>query len=178
MTSHLTHRSLYFRYSLIAVPLSFVGLPLYIHIPKFYYDFYEVELQNLGMILLLLRLTDAFLDPFIGYVSDRNQANLKQIMILGGILLIIGFNSLFWAPSAFGQQGNMNFSLWQFINKTALAITSGLLFLFLLHLEGNPTQAYSSSVLLWSYALIPCMIKMIAMIILYMSPIDLGREKK
>ena len=419
-TSHLSHRRLYFRYSLIAIPLSFVGLPLYIHIPKFYYDFYEVELQNLGMILLLLRLTDALLDPFIGYVSDRNQESLKQIMILGGILLIIGFNGLFWAPSTFGQQGliiwfslftaisylgysllainfygaglnvdqtyqgrttlssyreglglggvllaailpsflelffgkqsafqiygcifatwiilalflfpklkgisnpipidiwrhfkkflsqrrsswwlfllffinalpvgitstlflffvgsvltadsfagaflttyflaaamstffwnavskkwgkrqtlytsmalaifsfigsyylttesahwfflicflsgfalggdltllpslladvvgtktelrNMNFSLWQFINKTALAMTSGFLFLFLPHLDGNQTQAYSPSVLHWSYALIPCMIKMMAMIILYVSPIDLGREKK
>ncbi len=419
-TSQLPHRSLYFRYSLIAIPLSFVGLPLYIHIPKFYYDFYEVELQDLGMILLLLRLTDAFLDPFIGYVSDRNQTSLKQIMILGGILLIIGFNGLFWAPSTFEQQGliiwfslftaisylgysllainfygaglnidqtyqgrttlsswregiglggvllaailpsflelffakqpafqiygsilaawiilallvfpefkgisnptpiaiwshfkkflsqrhsswwlfllffinalpvgvtstlflffvgsvlnadsfaglflttyflaaavstlfwnmvskkcgkrqtlyasmflaifsfigsyyitaesanwfflicflsgvalggdltllpslladvvgtktelrNMNFSLWQFINKTALAMTSGCLFLFLPHIDGNQTQAYSSSVLHWSYALIPCMIKLMAIIILYASPIDLGRERK
>jgi GPH family glycoside/pentoside/hexuronide:cation symporter len=419
-SSHLSHRSLYFRYSLIAIPLSFVGLPLYIHIPKFYYDYYQVDLKNLGIILLFLRLSDAFLDAVIGYVSDRNQANLKQIMILGGTLLIFGFNGLFWAPSTFGQQGfiiwfslftaisylgysllainfygaglnidqtyegrttlsswreglglggvllaailpsflefffakqtafqiyggvlsvwiilalvvfpklkgisnpipidiwshfkkflsqrrsswwlfllffvnalpvgitstlflffvdsalsansfagaflaiyfsaagvstlfwngvskkwgkrkslyssmllaifsfmgsfyltvesanwftficflsgfalggdlvllpslladvvgaktelrNMNFSLWQFINKMALGMTSGFLFLFLPQLAGNQTQAYSSAVLRWSYALIPCMIKMMAIIILYMSPIDLGREKK
>lgn len=73
---------------------------------------------------------------------------------------------------------NMNFSLWQFINKTALAMTSGFLFVFLPHLDGNQTQAYSPSVLHWSYALIPCIIKMMALIIIYVSPIDLEREKK
>lgn len=419
-TSHISQKILYFRYSITSIPLSFVGLPLYIHIPKFYYDTYQVELQNLGLILLFLRLTDALLDPLIGYVSDRNQDYLKQIMILGGAFLILGFNGLFWAPITFGQQGlilwfsiftafsylgysllainfygaglniaqtyegrtvlsswreglglggillaailpsflelfvvkqtafqiyggilsasvvvalfifpklktiehklkiniwshfknflsqsqaswwlfflffinalpvgitstlflfyvdtvlnenslagsfltiyflaaalstlfwnegakkwgkrnslyasmilatfafigsfylsedsfywfyiicflsglalggdlvllpslladvvgnktelrNMNFSLWQFINKAALAMTSGLLFLFLPQLANNQNAAYSSAVLYWSYALIPCMIKVVALIILYLSPIDLGSKRK
>ncbi|MBA3814625.1 MAG: MFS transporter [Alphaproteobacteria bacterium] len=73
---------------------------------------------------------------------------------------------------------NMNFSLWQFINKAALAMTSGLLFLVLPQLANNQNTAYFSAVLYWSYALIPCMIKVMALIILYLSPIDLGSTRK
>ena len=73
---------------------------------------------------------------------------------------------------------NMTFSLWHFINKTALALTTGLLFLFLPALSGSQVSPYSPVVLQWSYAIIPCVMKVVAVIILYISPLDKGREKK
>ena len=92
------------RYSLISIPLAFVGLPLYIHVPKFYFDCYQVDLRLLGFVLLILRLGDAFLDPLIGYLSDRYKSFLKAIMTLGGGLLILGFNGLFWPPNFFTRE--------------------------------------------------------------------------
>lgn len=50
-----------------------VGIPVYVHLPKFYGDVLGVDLAMVGLIILLSRVWDAVTDPAIGYVSDRSR---------------------------------------------------------------------------------------------------------
>ena len=88
----------FFRYALLALPLAFLGLPLYLNLPKFYLEQYQVDLSTLGIALLCLRLGDAFLDPLIGRWSDRHVAQRPAIFIGSAIMCVISFNMLFLPP--------------------------------------------------------------------------------
>ena len=84
-------------YSLIAIPLAIVGLPLYIYLPTFYVSDIGIDVASVGLILFIARLTDVFTDPFFGYVSDKSVEvfkTRKPIMILGSVILILSFYAL------------------------------------------------------------------------------------
>ncbi|MHA7777076.1 MFS transporter [Roseibium sp. M-1] len=82
-------------YGVMAFPLAFAGLPIYLHAP----DFYAVTLQQpvalLGFVLLSLRLVDALQDPLIGSLSDRFHDRRRSVLVLGAVLLGFGFWMLF-----------------------------------------------------------------------------------
>ena len=59
------------RYGLMGLPLAFVALPLYVLLPNHYARSFGVPLAALGAVLLLARLADALLDPWIGRWCDR-----------------------------------------------------------------------------------------------------------
>lgn len=84
-----------FGYSIMAFPLAFAGIPLYIHAPDFYSATLGLPLATIGAILLVLRLFDAFQDPIIGYFSDKYNYRRKQIVLLGIIFLGLGFYVVF-----------------------------------------------------------------------------------
>ncbi|MEM7302931.1 MAG: MFS transporter [Pseudomonadota bacterium] len=90
----LRRRSLFF-YGLLAAPLSFAGLPLYLHAPDYYATELSVSLAALGTVLLLLRIVDAVQDPLIGWISDRFARHRQSIVVAGGVLLMLGFWMLF-----------------------------------------------------------------------------------
>lgn len=58
------------RYGLVALPLAFAALPLYVHLPPLYAQ-HGVPLAMLGGLLLLARLFDAVTDPWLGRWWDR-----------------------------------------------------------------------------------------------------------
>jgi len=87
-----------FQYSLIALPLSFAGLPLYIHAPDFYTRNLGMDLGLIGTILLAIRLFDAVQDPVIGYVSDKFSHARKTILMIGCAALTLGIISVFHGP--------------------------------------------------------------------------------
>ena len=82
-------------YGILAMPLSFAGIPLYIHAPDFYATQYGVPLTSLGFILLFLRFFDAIQDPLIGYYSDRFSRYRHIFMPAAALALLIGFALLF-----------------------------------------------------------------------------------
>ncbi len=90
-----------FQYSLIALPLSFAGLPLYIHMPDFYSRELGLSVGILGIILLTIRLFDAFQDPLIGYLSDKYARNRFHIFMVGCFVLSCGVVGLFVGPQMF-----------------------------------------------------------------------------
>ena len=67
--SRATHATGAF-YGLLALPLSFVALPMYVNLPHAYATHYAVPLTTLGLVLLISRLLDAFIDPWMGRISD------------------------------------------------------------------------------------------------------------
>ncbi len=84
-------------YSLLAIPLAIVGLPLYIYLPTFYVSDVGINVALVGLILFIARLTDVFTDPFFGYLSDKSLevfSSRKPIMIIGSIILILSFYAL------------------------------------------------------------------------------------
>ena len=100
--AHISGKSL-LQYGFIAVPVAFAGFPLYILAPDFYATQYGLSLTLLGTLLLVIRLFDAIQDPIIGWVTDRYQPRLFQLLACGGIVLcaaIYGlFNLIFFSPA-------------------------------------------------------------------------------
>ena len=87
------------RYGILGLPLAFAGLPIYVHVPKFYAEQHHVELAVLGSILLFIRLFDAVLDPIIGMLSDRFFRYVKRTMALAAPVLVAGYIALFNPPN-------------------------------------------------------------------------------
>jgi glycoside/pentoside/hexuronide:cation symporter, GPH family len=97
--SEMTHPP-FLRYGILAVPLAFAGLPIYLHIPHLYATLYSVPLATLGLVLMLVRLMDAFVDPLIGLLSDRSRFTRRQIIMMAALPLMLGFVGLFNPPTA------------------------------------------------------------------------------
>ena len=96
------------RYGLLGLPLAFVALPLYVILPNHYAREFGMPLATLGLVLLLARLFDAFIDPLLGKLSDKLFArSAKAVLAFGaiaGAFLAAGFVLLFFPPLAVQQQ--------------------------------------------------------------------------
>lgn len=97
----LTRGSL-LRYGALGLPLAFAGLPVYVHVPKFYADALHIDLALLGGILLFIRLFDAILDPIIGMLSDKFCHRRHAIMAASVPMLTLGYLLLF-NPAAWAE---------------------------------------------------------------------------
>lgn len=90
-------------YGALGLPLAFVALPLYVHLPNFYASNFGVSLATLGAILLFARLFDAMTDPLLGRLSDslfaRSHRCILMVGALSGLLMVVGMGALFFPPS-------------------------------------------------------------------------------
>ncbi|WP_371809201.1 MFS transporter [Aquabacterium sp. A08] len=90
------------RYGLLGLPLAFVALPLYVHLPNVYAQQFGVPLATLGLVLLLARLFDAVTDPWLGRLSDRLFARSHRWVLGVGagsaLVLLAGMAALFFPP--------------------------------------------------------------------------------
>ena len=85
-------------YGALGVPLAFAGLPIYVHVPKFYAEAIGMDLALLGSILLFIRLLDAFIDPLIGLMSDRFRRSRTRLMLCAAPILLASYILLFTPP--------------------------------------------------------------------------------
>lgn len=90
----LTKRAL-LQYGLLALPLAFAGMPIYIHAPDFYATTQGLSLSAIGLILLGIRFFDAVQDPLIGYWGDKFSQHRLTMVIAAMISLAAGFAGLF-----------------------------------------------------------------------------------
>ena len=119
-------------YSLLAIPLAIVGLPLYIYLPTFYATTVEIEIATVGLIIFIARLTDVFTDPYFGYLSDKSIEyfnSREPIMILGSFILICSFYALINPNLQFPKLWLLAFSIlvyigWSMINIPYLTWSS------------------------------------------------------
>jgi len=90
------------RYGLMALPLAFVALPLYVFLPNYYARSFGLPLASLGVLLLLARVADALIDPLLGRWVDRlfarSQAQVFRFSAVAALLLAAGFIALFFPP--------------------------------------------------------------------------------
>ena len=88
-------------YSLLAIPLAFVGLPIYVNITDFYARDFKIDLSIIAFLLIIVRSIDVVQDPLIGYFSDyclKRKISHKKIIIISSIFLAISFFLLFNPP--------------------------------------------------------------------------------
>ncbi|HEX3139990.1 MAG TPA: MFS transporter [Rhizobacter sp.] len=87
------------RYGALGLPLAFVALPLYVVLPSHYAAHYGVALSSLGGVLLVTRVLDALLDPFIGQWVDHVFAGSNRaawrLAAVAATALGVGFAALF-----------------------------------------------------------------------------------
>ncbi len=90
-------------YGLLGLPLAFIALPLYVLLPHHYAERHAVPLAALGILLLVVRLADAVLDPALGRLADRlldcSGRRAWQVIGLCAALMAAGFWALFNAPA-------------------------------------------------------------------------------
>ena len=132
MENHKLSKSQILYYSLIAIPLAIVGLPLYIYLPTYYITDIGISVTTVGFILFMARLTDVFTDPFFGYLSDKSVKYFKSrkpIMIIGSLVLIVSFYLLINPNTLYKELWLLTFSItiyigWSMINIPYLTWSS------------------------------------------------------
>lgn len=87
-------------YGFMAVPLSFAGLPLYIHAPDFYATQAGLGLAAIGAAIMAIRVFDALQDPVIGYLSNRGSRYRMKIIAASSVAMAAAFFMLFHPPSS------------------------------------------------------------------------------
>jgi Na+/melibiose symporter-like transporter len=89
-------------YGALGLPLAFVALPLYVILPNHYATAFGVPLATLGLLLLVVRLFDALVDPFIGRWVDagfaRSVGRVLAVAAASAVVLALGFRGLFFPP--------------------------------------------------------------------------------
>ena len=107
------------RYSLFAAPLAMAALPIYVHVPKLYAEL-GLSLSSLGLLLLVLRLADAFIDPLLGRWSDRLATRFSAIAI-ASVALLAGMLGLLNPAAA----SALSISLWPWLTVSLVLVYFG-----------------------------------------------------
>lgn len=102
--THLTTRGL-FEYGGFALPLAWLAIPVYVYVPELYATRYGLSLALLGLLLMFARLLDAFIDPWLGQLLDRQQASARHARLIAYALplLAVGFPMLLLPPDEVGH---------------------------------------------------------------------------
>ncbi len=85
----------------VALPLATIGLPLTIYLAPFYSGEMGLSLAALGTAMMLARVLDIVVDPFIGSASDRWRSRFgrrKPWLVAGSLVLMLGMFLLFHPP--------------------------------------------------------------------------------
>lgn len=88
-------------YALPAIPLAALTLPLYIIVPTFYSETLGLSLAAVGTALLVVRLFDAFNDPFVGWAADRWRPGMgrrRATFLVAVPVSALSALMLFWPP--------------------------------------------------------------------------------
>ena len=89
------------RYGFMGLPLAFVALPLYVHLPNYYATEFGLSLALLGALLLAARMFDAITDPILGRITDHcfSVSNRRVLLVatFASALLVLGMMGL-WFP--------------------------------------------------------------------------------
>lgn len=87
-------------YGLLGFPLAFAALPLYVVLPNHYARSLGLSLATVGALLMLVRLMDAVVEPWLGRASDVLFARTtRTVRVVGGgaaLLQGVGLSALFF----------------------------------------------------------------------------------
>ncbi|MBL8772094.1 MAG: MFS transporter [Phenylobacterium sp.] len=92
-------------YALPAVPMSFLFVPLTALLPAFYAQELGLSLSVVGGFLLVSRLFDMVVDPFLGRLSDGTRSRYgrrKPWIALGAPICMVGAVLVFMPPAQIG----------------------------------------------------------------------------
>lgn len=95
-------RALQWQYGAPAFALALFGVPVFVHLPKFYADVAGAPLAALGTAILLTRVFDGVTDPLVGALSDRTRTRWgrrRPFLAAGAVPLGLSVVALFGPPS-------------------------------------------------------------------------------
>lgn len=99
-------------YGLMGFPLAFAALPLYVVLPNHYVRHFGLSLATVGVLLMVVRLLDAVIEPWLGRASDALYARGARMVLLlctaVALLHWLGMGALFF-PAV---QGQTALSIW------------------------------------------------------------------
>ena len=95
MSKNVPNRRILVAVGLFGVMLGAVGLPIYLHAPKYFSDTYGVSLALLGAIMFVLRVVDFIQDPLLGRLSAIGIASHRVLSAGAGALIVAGALGLF-----------------------------------------------------------------------------------
>ena len=75
--------------------LGCVGLPIYLHAPKYFSDTYNLSLAMLGVVMFVLRVLDFIQDPLLGRLSTLGMFSHRTLSIGASSAIILGASGLF-----------------------------------------------------------------------------------
>jgi Na+/melibiose symporter-like transporter len=142
-------------YGLLGLPLAFVALPLYVILPNHYARDFGAPLALLGVVLLMARLLDAVLDPWIGRWCDRWFLRSAQSVLcasaMAAVVLAFGLWGLLFPPLAVRDAGTTALLTWagvvMAVTYTAYSVMAVAHQSWGARLGGNETQR--SRVVAW-----------------------------
>ena len=115
-TAHRLSAFRIFSYVLPNLPLAALGLPIVVHLPRFYASRQMgLSLATTGLVFSLCRIADVFVDPVMGYISDRLHTPFgrrRPMVLLGTPILALGIWMVF-VPG--GPVSPLHLSLWLFL---------------------------------------------------------------
>jgi GPH family glycoside/pentoside/hexuronide:cation symporter len=95
VSKKVPNRTILMAVGLFGVMLGVVGLPIYLHAPKYFSDTYGVSLASLGAIMFALRVVDFVQDPLLGRLSAIGFLSHRLLSAGAGALIIAGAVGLF-----------------------------------------------------------------------------------
>ena len=98
-------RSTLFFYSLTDLPVNMALFPVLVFVPKFYTSELGVPLVLAANIILIVRILDVFIDPVMGYISDRTNTRWgrrRPWIAAATPMLMLGIYMLFLPPEGAG----------------------------------------------------------------------------
>ena len=95
MSKNVPNRRILVAVGLFGVMLGAVGLPIYLHAPKYFSDTYSVSLASLGAIMFALRVVDFVQDPLLGRLSAIGFLSHRHLSAGAGAMIIAGAVGLF-----------------------------------------------------------------------------------
>ena len=98
------HRHQSWIYALPALPLALPTLVLFIYLPTLYVEQFGLSLAAVGTLLMLARVTDLALDPWIGRVND-NLTSTQQRLLMGTGALICALGLFYLTRPIEGYAG-------------------------------------------------------------------------
>lgn len=108
-------------YAAPAVPLALLGLPLTVHLPAFWAGDMGLSLAVVGVILTVVRLFDAVMDPLVGRWSDR-IGRRKPFIAAALPVAGIGIVGLFFPPAWAGAAWLLGFSVLVALGWTLMSL--------------------------------------------------------
>ncbi|MCE9650430.1 MAG: MFS transporter [Parvibaculum sp.] len=98
--AHKLSRWQLFTYGQLVVPMAVIGLPLAIYIPPFYSGTLGLSLTAVGFVMMLARLSDVVIDPFIGRWSDRTHTRWgrRRPWIVAGVIVMAISSIMLFVP--------------------------------------------------------------------------------
>jgi len=110
-------------FSAACLPYAALGLPVYVTLPEFYASHVGVDLALVGVIFLVIRLADIFVDPALGMVIDRTHSRFGRYRLWMGMaapVLMLAVGMLFMvSPGA----GGAYLAIWLIVMSLGFSVS-------------------------------------------------------